>query len=213
MEVTTTFGPVTVLSVTGYITSTHLRRITNEVETWIPARRFGAVHPVGAGLREDAHAGAAHRDADAANDGHTGATARLWDLTAPDPAAAPIVLHGHEKWVLAVAISPDNHWLVTGSDDATACLWDLTAQDPAAEPIVLRGHEDTIRAVAISPDNHWLITGSDDATARLWTLRLDELVDLACRTVGRNLTHEEWEQYLPWERYHKTCEQWPLEGK
>ena len=27
-----------------------------------------------------------------------------------------------------VAISPDNHWLVTGSDDKTARLWDLSGQ-------------------------------------------------------------------------------------
>jgi hypothetical protein len=35
-------------------------------------------------------------------------------------------LSGHEGIVQAVAISPDNHWLVTGSGDTTARLWDLT---------------------------------------------------------------------------------------
>jgi len=147
-------------------------------------------------------------------------TARLWDLTAADPAAAPIVLRGHEDWIRAVAISSDNHWLVTGSYDGTARLWDLTGPYPAAEPIVLRGHEDAIFAIAISPDNHWLITGGGDwisghgdNAARLWNLRLDELVDLACRTAGRNLTHVEWAQYLPGQEYRQTCEQWPLEGE
>jgi len=43
----------------------------------------------------------------------------------------------------------------------------------------------------ISPDNHWLVTGSLDNTARLWNLRLDELINLACRTTGRNLTQTE----------------------
>ena len=43
--------------------------------------------------------------------------------------------------VYAVAISPDNRWLVTGSYDKTARLWDLKAKDPAANPVVLRGHE------------------------------------------------------------------------
>ena len=72
--------------------------------------------------------------------------------------------------VTAVAISPDNRWLVTGSEDKTARLWDLRAKDPAANPVVLRGHEASVNAVAISPDNHWLVTGSRDNTARLWDL-------------------------------------------
>ena len=87
-------------------------------------------------------------------------TARLWDLSAKDPAANPVVLRGHEGAVYAVAISPDNRWLVTGSDDKTARLWDLSAKDPAANPMVLRGHEGAVYAVAISPDNRWLVTGS-----------------------------------------------------
>ena len=70
----------------------------------------------------------------------------------------------------AVAISADNRWLVTGSEDNTARLWDLTAKEPASASIVLRGHEDAILAVAISADNRWLVTGSGDKTARLWDL-------------------------------------------
>jgi WD40 repeat protein len=51
------------------------------------------------------------------------------------------VLRGHEGGVTAVGISPDNHWLVTGSSDGAARLWDLRAEDPAANPVVLRGYE------------------------------------------------------------------------
>jgi WD40 repeat protein len=63
--------------------------------------------------------------------------------------------------------------------------------------------------LAISPDSHWLVTDSDDGTARLWNLRLDELVDLACRTAGRNLAWEEWEQYFPGQAYQRTCRDLP----
>ena len=69
-----------------------------------------------------------------------------------------------------MAISPDNRWVVTGSEDNAARLWDLSAEDPAANPIVLRGHGGAVRAVAISPDSRWLVTGSWDNTARLWDL-------------------------------------------
>jgi WD40 repeat protein len=91
-------------------------------------------------------------------------------LSAKDPAANPVILRGHEGSIAAVAISPDSHWVVTGSYDKTARLWDLSAKDPAANPVILRGHEDPIVAVAISPDNRWVVTGSRDDTARLWDL-------------------------------------------
>ena len=97
-------------------------------------------------------------------------TARLWDLTAADPAARPVVLKGHEGSVYAVAFSPDGRWVVTGSADDTARLWDLTAADPAAQPVVLKGHADWVHAVAVSPDSRWVATGSLDNTARLWDL-------------------------------------------
>src|SRR6187551_2193637 len=37
------------------------------------------------------------------------------------------LLNGHENTIFATAISADNHWLITGSDDQTARIWDLTA--------------------------------------------------------------------------------------
>ena len=70
-----------------------------------------------------------------------------------------MVSRGHDGAVHALAISPDNRWLVTGSGDKTARLWDLSAKDPAANPVVLRGHDGAVDALAISPDNRWLVTG------------------------------------------------------
>ena len=74
------------------------------------------------------------------------------------------MLKGHESRVMAVAFSPDNRWVVTGSWDSTARLWDLKVADPAAQPVVLKGHHRWVKAVAFSPDNHWVVTGSEDST-------------------------------------------------
>ena len=104
----------------------------------------------------------------------------------------------------APAISADNHWLVTGNWDGTARLWDLNAKDPAANPIVLRGHDGAVTSVAISPDNRWLVNGSTDKTARLWILQVEDLLDLARTTLGRNFFADEWQLYFPGEKYRKT---------
>jgi WD40 repeat protein len=125
-------------------------------------------------------------------------------LSAKDPAANPVILRGHESPVSAVAISPDNHWVVTGSDDRTARLWDLSAKDPAANPVILRGHKSGVSAVAISPDNHWVVTGSSDETARLWLLQMTDLINLARIISGRNFFNGEWQLYFPGEKYRKT---------
>jgi WD40 repeat protein len=144
--------------------------------------------------------------------GSADGTARLWDLTAADPAINSQVLRGHEESVRVLAISPDGHWLGTGSDDGGVRLWDLTAPDPAASARILRGHTNDIAALAFSPDGHWLATGSLDETVRVWDLRLPELIDLACRAVGRNLAWVEWEQYLGADTpYAATCPGLPLE--
>jgi WD40 repeat protein len=132
-------------------------------------------------------------------------------LSAKDPGVTGILLRGHDDTITDLAISPDSHWLVTGSYDKTARLWDLNSKDPAANPIVLRGHEGSINSVALSSDNRWLATVSDDKTARLWNLRLDELAELACPTAGRNLTKEEWRQYMGDQPYQKTCSEITLQ--
>jgi WD40 repeat protein len=93
--------------------------------------------------------------------------ARLWNLSAEDPAAEPRVLQNASS---PVAISPDGHWLITGGPEGTARIWDLTAKDPSAQPRILLGHTKAINNFVFSPDNRWLITGSYDDTARVWDL-------------------------------------------
>jgi WD40 repeat protein len=43
--------------------------------------------------------------------GSSDSAVRIWDLSAKDPAANPVVLRGHDGYVNVVAISPDNRLL------------------------------------------------------------------------------------------------------
>jgi WD40 repeat protein len=132
-------------------------------------------------------------------------TARVWALD--DPAKELAVLRGHEGYISSVAISPDGRRLVTAGVGATAQVWDL--DDLNNEPVVLRSSEVRIQYLVISPDSRWLIAACKDGNIRMWTLRLNELIDHAGQTVGRNFTHAEWQQYFPGEPYRKTFDRLP----
>lgn len=102
--------------------------------------------------------------------------ARLWDLTAVnrapgDPTQSPIVLRGHDQPIRTVAVTADNHWIITAGDDGTVRLWNLQAKFPAAEQIVLRGHVGRVSAIAVGPSGRRLATVGYDGTARLWDLQ------------------------------------------
>jgi WD40 repeat protein len=130
----------------------------------------------------------------------------LWDVT--DPAAAPTILTGIENGVSSVIISPDGQTLAAGSWDNTVRLWDLTA--PTAAPKILIGHETGVLTVAFSPDGQTLASGSEDGTVRLWIVHTEMLSDLVCSTVLRNLTLEEWHQFIGEEMpYERTCPSLP----
>jgi hypothetical protein len=85
-------------------------------------------------------------------------------------------------------------------------------QTPLAPPMLrveVEQHTAAIIRLDLDRDERFLVTGSHDKKARLWDLRLEELVKVACRTAGRNLTKEEWQLYMGNQLYQRTCPNLP----
>jgi WD40 repeat protein len=123
----------------------------------------------------------------------------------------PIPLSGHEERVTGSVFSPDSRWLATGGWDDTARLWDLTDEEPGATAVILRSLSNWlphVQFLAFTPDNRWLVMGIENGTIYLWALQQADLIEQACKTAGRNLNQDEWDQYFTGER-QKTCAQWP----
>jgi len=74
----------------------------------------------------------------------------------------------HDKDINAIAISPNNKLVVSGSQDKTANIWHLPSLVSASPP--LKGHKRGIWSVAFSPLDQAVATASGDKTIRIWSL-------------------------------------------
>lgn len=73
----------------------------------------------------------------------------------------------------AIAFSPNDALLATGSDDGKIRLWDAAAGERIA---AFDGHTDRITNVDFSPDGLRLASASWDSTVRLWDTNTQEMV-------------------------------------
>ncbi|XP_024940817.1 transducin beta-like protein 3 isoform X3 [Cephus cinctus] len=78
----------------------------------------------------------------------------------------------HEKDINSIAVSPNDRFIATGSQDKTAKLWTAEGLQLLG---VLRGHRRGVWCVRFSPIDQVLLTTSADCTLKFWSL-----TDLNC---------------------------------
>lgn len=79
-----------------------------------------------------------------------------------------------ERFVLAVAYSPDFKLVAASAMDGTVAIWDAATGQPLHS---LKGHHRPVRTLAFTPDSKLLLTGSDDAHVNLYDAASGGLVD------------------------------------
>jgi WD40 repeat protein len=120
-----------------------------------------------------------------------------------------------DDWpVETIAISADSRWLATGTDVLVssssdrgwrARIWEIATGAEVAR----MDHEDKVLYVAFSPDGHRLLTASRDNAARIWYWQPEDLIAQACARLTRNLTVDEWAQYIGTVAPEPTCPDLP----
>ncbi|HSN77186.1 MAG TPA: WD40 repeat domain-containing protein, partial [Anaerolineae bacterium] len=128
----------------------------------------------------------------------------VWDVATRSPIAR---LERQAGKISGVAFGTDSLTLASSSHDGSTVLWDVMAKRVIGQP--LRGHTLPVNGLAFSQDGRLVADASDDHTMMLWDVAFDSWQARACRIAGRNLTLEEWEQYLGAQPYHLTCPELP----
>ncbi len=130
----------------------------------------------------------------------SGPAAQIWDWNK----GTGVIRFQHEAEIAAVAYSRDGKILATASGN-TARLWNAATGVEIGSII----HDQVVTRVAFAPDGKALATASDDGVVQVSLWRPQGLLDEACARLTRNLTPEEWRQYLGNEPYRKTCPNLP----
>jgi WD40 repeat protein len=88
-------------------------------------------------------------------------------------------------------------------------LWDVSTDRPVGEPIMVNGDAGMVEVDR--PGGFRLVssTSTNVGTDMVWDFNPADWPMIACRLAGRNLTQDEWKQYLPGRPYEVTCPQWP----
>lgn len=79
----------------------------------------------------------------------------------------PVLLKGHEKPIIRIALSPDGKIAATCSQDGTARLW---ATPEGTALATLKGHDKNVWQAAFSHDGKLLATYGVDHTVRIWSV-------------------------------------------
>ncbi|MBD1931897.1 MULTISPECIES: WD40 repeat domain-containing protein [Cyanophyceae] len=79
---------------------------------------------------------------------------------------------GHSGDVTALALSPDNQFFASASDDETIRVW---ASKTKKLLKILTGHSSSIYSLAYTPQGEKLVSGSADETIKVWNLTKHEL--------------------------------------
>ena len=117
---------------------------------------------------------------------------RVQDWRSNDPSRAQLNTNGLP--IDALAFAPDGD-LFTGYRNGTLLKWSLTGE--FEDPLVLRGFGQPIDSLAVSSSGDAVAVANSNGTIAIW--RLVDTADLAegaCRLVTRNLSQQEWTQYV-----------------
>jgi DNA-binding SARP family transcriptional activator/WD40 repeat protein len=103
--------------------------------------------------------------------------------------------------------SEDGELLVSGAEDGGVSLWDASTLDLLGTVHPPRRGKEVPSGAQFIGDSHDVAIASYDGTVYRWETDLDRALDFACQMAGRDLTEDEWAEFLPAQPYESVCPQ------
>jgi WD40 repeat protein len=109
--------------------------------------------------------------------------------------------------LMDVALAPDGRTIAAIGNDGVVRLWSRTGGRTLGP--AMKSHFGSGLTVVFTHDGRHLWTAGVDSAVSAWDLEPGRWLARACELAGRNLTQDEWRQYLPERPYRQTCAQFP----
>lgn len=143
----------------------------NSIRMWNLDPETGMVHCCGEGQGHTSSVGSINFSSLSGKfvvSGGEDCTIKMWDVGADSyNLHCRATERAHDKDINSIAVSPNDKYIVTASQDKTAKLW--VSKDLSMIG-VLRGHRKGIWCVQFSPVDQCAVTSSADGTIKIWSL-------------------------------------------
>lgn len=119
------------------------------------------------------------------------------------PSSESVLLRGHTKKILALAVNESRSLLASGGEDKTVRIWNTSTKQAVGMPLI---HGNQVSALTFTADGNYLFSASHDLLIRQWNVNSDSWVRDICEKVPRQLTKDEWNASVGSEiEYKATC--------
>jgi WD40 repeat protein len=129
---------------------------------------------------------------------------RFWDIETCEPLSPR--LSGHEEDIRTLAFNANGTLLASGGYDRAVILWDVEKKQRVGQPLI--GDANSVVTIVFE-DGDTLISNQRCCQVSRWETGIDHLRERACEMANRNLTWEEWQQYMGDRPYELTCPDLP----
>ncbi|CCE65775.1 hypothetical protein TPHA_0M02000 [Tetrapisispora phaffii CBS 4417] len=151
-------------------------------ETGFLVERLDSENELGTGHKDSVYSVVFTRDGNNVVSGSLDRSVKLWNLNDANnkdlkpnvPGTCEVTYTGHKDFVLSVATTQGDEYILSGSKDRGVLFWDTKSGNPL---LMLQGHRNSVISVAVA-NGHPLgteygvfATGSGDCKARIWKYR------------------------------------------